>query len=177
VITTATPIATKTPWQVFETGVLKILLVAALLVGQHYYDRFEYGQGANPVTPGVLPGPGPVPAPKPSTIGNLRVLMLYESSANQSAAQLAVLNSTKVRTYLNTHCLADGGYPAWRSWDKDVDASKDTAGWQTALTAAKADPKPIPKFLIFAGTSLVDSVPLPATEADALTLLQTYGGK
>lgn len=126
-------------------------------------------------TPSPTPTPVPVP-PVPSTVGNLRVLIVYESSANMPAGQMVAIYSLKVQSYLNAKCLDDGGLPAWRFWDKDVDASRETATWQGVWTQAKGESTPVPKVLIFAGTTLVKSTPLPSSESAMLELLQSFGG-
>lgn len=132
-----------------------------------------------PVVPTPTPTPtvDPPPAPVvPARTDKLRVLFLYESSDPRTPAQTVALFSTKIRDYLGKHAMADSdGLPAWRFWDKDVDASNQSADWQAALAAAKADPTPLPKVVVFAGATKLAAAPL-TTEADALTTLQQYGG-
>jgi hypothetical protein len=178
VSTVTTPVATPTLGQSLSLKLAYVLVFSLALSNVYFWREYVHAvKDVHVVVPGVIPGPGPGIPARPTTIGNLRVLILYESSANMTAAQLTVINSTKVRTYLNTHCLADGSYPAWRSWDQNVDAARDTADWQAALKVGLTDAKTLPKFLIYAGTTLVDSIPLPATEDAALAALQVSGGK
>jgi len=120
--------------------------------------------------------PGPTPTPTPATVGNLRVLFLYETSANLTAEQLATMNSPDIRGYLNAKTLKDGN-SAYRYWDRNIDISEETPGWQSAYTAAKAMTITSPRVLFFAGTAFVKSEPLPPTEAATLELLKKYGGE
>lgn len=93
-----------------------------------------------------------------------------------SRGQLNVWNSTTVQKYLTSRCMDDGGLPAWRYWDKDIDATKESATWQAALAVAKAETTQYPKIVVFAGSNPPKAYPLPTTEADALTILRLYGG-
>jgi hypothetical protein len=128
-----------------------------------------------PQFPHPGPGPGPDPIPGPVIPEPLRVIFIYESSDPLSREQNNILNSPAIRSYLTGHCFKDGELPAWRFWDKDIDASKETTTWQAAWTAAKADPTPLPKIVIFTKTAMV-GVPLPADEQATLALLKKYGG-
>lgn len=130
-------------------------------------------------TPIPTPTPGPTPSPVPPPIADkLRVLFLFESSgSNLSRGQSIVLSSPKVEEWLSAKCADENGLPAWRRWDKDIDATRESADWQTALRLAKADATPIPKMVVFNGTTLLKSMPIPATETEALALLQAIGGK
>lgn len=119
-----------------------------------------------PVPPGPVP-PGPVPVPAP-----LRVLILYETKDTLTAEQQATLFGADVRAYLDAHCLKDGKQPAWRVWDKDVDAKNDAPEFQAALS--KPHPS-LPWIVIGNGTAGFEG-PLPATKAEVLTLLKKWGG-
>lgn len=130
-----------------------------------------------PIPPGPSPTPTPVP-PTPSTVGNLRVLVLFESSAKLDMKQVAALNSGAIRKYLSDKCLKDtDGLPAWRMWDQNIDASVESPAWKAALDAAQADKTTVPKVAIFAGTTLVKVVPLPGTADEMLAMLTQWGGK
>lgn len=135
-----------------------------------------------PIPPAPVPTPIPDPTPSPIPPGpvvvdNLRVVFLYESSAKITRQQLLVLNSPKIDDYLSSRCANENGIAAWRRLDKDVDASRESAEWQSVLAAAKADPSPLPRVAIFSGTRLVKSATLPATADETLALLQLYGGR
>ncbi len=132
--------------------------------------------GSTPPDP--KPPTPPDPKPIPSTVGNLRVLILFESSAKLDIKQLSALNGGIVRKYLTDKCLMDSdGLPAWRMWDRNIDVTAESPAWKAALTAAQADPLPIPKVAIFAGTTLVKVVPLPANDVDMVTMLKQWGEK
>lgn len=137
----------------------------------------------SPPTPvPVPPGPEPGPTPQPPTPGKLaRVLAVYESTAPMTRGQLAMLNSAAVVEKLNAICPLDGRVKAWRFWDKDIDASKETPGWQTALSLAKTDPTftQVPRLFIFTdkdGQVASKSYPFPGTEAEFLGILSNYAG-
>ena len=132
-----------------------------------------------PPVPPTPPTPPPTPdPPKPDVVGNLRVLMLYESSGAMTQEQRYTFYSTaKLLPYLNDKCLKDTqGVPSWRFWDKDVNLSKETPEWTDAMAKAKADAKALPKVVVFAGNTLVGSRTIK-DETDTLTYLQSFGGK
>ncbi len=133
----------------------------------------------SPPDPPIPPDPKPPdPKPIPSTVGNLRVLILFESSAKLDIKQLSALNGGLVRKYLSDKCITDpDGLPAWRMWDRNIDAAGESALWKTALTAAQADTLPIPKVAIYAGTTLVKVVPLPANDVEMVAMLKQWGEK
>ena len=135
--------------------------------------------GPNPPDPPIPPDPKPPePKPIPSTVGNLRVLILFESSAKLDIKQLSALNGGLVRKYLSDKCITDpDGLPAWRMWDRNIDAAGESALWKTALTAAQADTLPIPKVAIYAGTTLIKVVPLPANDVEMVAMLKQWGEK
>lgn len=137
-----------------------------------------------PVPPPVPPVPVPIPPippqpePAPSPVGNMQVILLYESAANITAAQRSVIfSTTSVVPYLEAHCLkGTDGRAGWRFWDKDVQVSPSSPQWVDAMAKAKADPAPLPKLVVFAGNVVAASKTL-TTEADALSFLQSLGGK
>lgn len=122
--------------------------------------------------------PTPTPPPAPSAVGNMRVVILMESSANMTAAQRAVIYSTTaVLPYLNAKTIKDtDGRPSWRVWDKDTPVDLESAEWRDAMAKSKADPVALPKVVVFAGNTLVGSRGL-VSEADTLSYLQSIGGK
>lgn len=128
-------------------------------------------------TPAPAPGPAPAPDPTPKLLSRLRVLILTDMAKGLTRAQQATVFSPDLRAYLASHCAADGETPAWRFWDKDIDASHDTPGWRVALAAAKADPAPLPKVVVFDGEAVVKVAPVPDTAEAAIAFLRQYGGR
>lgn len=123
-----------------------------------------------PVTPPVTPAVDPT-APK---AGDLRVLIVFESSQNHTREQLSVLNSTALVSALDAKCVKEDGLPAWRRWDKNT--AKDTSTtmgklWQAVLPEAVA--KGLPAMVICCGTQYTTygNGQFPKTEADAIALL------
>lgn len=71
----------------------------------------------NPPTP-VNP---PVPVPDPNHVVSVRVLMLFDATANMSKDQVDAMDSPTVVDLLNSKCKKDPtSRPAWRKWDKDT---------------------------------------------------------
>lgn len=130
----------------------------------------------DPPAPGPNP-PGPVPTP-----GAPFGVLILEDPTKRTAAVSDVLESQEVRSYLSAKAQkeADGKTPKWRIWRHDyTDEQIAQAGgdWPEWFKRAKADSAGrLPWILISDGKSKGDSVPLPATVADMLTLLRKYGG-
>lgn len=134
--------------------------------------------GPGPVPPSPPPGPDPIPPtpPIPVPASGLRVLFVYESSANLTREQLNILNSTKIAEYLNAKAAKDAkGLPEWRRWDKDVNTTHESDVWKNLWAATKPQLTQLPAVVIV--TNQKGEVhPLPATEAETLDLLKKYGG-
>jgi hypothetical protein len=128
-----------------------------------------------PVPPPGPPGPPAPPAPVPAD--KLRVLIVGESAdmSKLPRAQQVMLNAGAVRSYLNSHCDKEAnGWPAWRIWDKDADASNESKVWQDTFARAKG--KPTPWVIISNGKEMFEG-PLPTTTVeDWMALLKKYGG-
>jgi hypothetical protein len=135
-------------------------------------------------TPTPAPTPAPVdpPAPPdevPSVVGNMRVVILFESSAKLTPGQHdAIWSTKKVLPYLNSHCMKSAtGRPEWRAWDQNIDITNEPREWQVAaLAALQAPPIALPKAVVFAGSQVVAVHPI-TTEDDLLAFLQSKGGK
>lgn len=124
----------------------------------------------DPVKPLKPDGKSPFAEP------GLHCLILYESDALQNlpTAQQDAINSTAVRTYLDTHCVREAdGTPSYRIWDDDVDARNDLPLWQKALASAPRDNGP---YIAVGGERGGYVGKLPGDEAALLDLLKKYGG-
>lgn len=125
-----------------------------------------------PPKPPTPPAPPPNPAPIP--VDGFRSLIVYESAdlSKLPAGQLAALYSQQVRDYLTSKCTMgpDGKTKEWRTLDKDVVA--DSKLWQDAMARPR---KSLPWIVLSDGKTGFEG-PLPATEADLMTLLKKYGG-
>lgn len=138
----------------------------------------DVNDGTKPIPPPkpVDPKVDPVP-PKPVPVGDFRVLFVYETSASLTREQLNILNSTAIRTYLNSKCVKDSdGRPGWRSWDVDISADKDLKVWRDLWAATKPKLGKLPQAVIVIGTEGT-VFPLPETEAATLELLKKYGDR
>lgn len=180
--------------EVFPAALLKdtkTAVVSSATKGR--YRLLAYAaQGDEPTEPAICvvvvgdapPGPGPDPKPPdpkpdppgPKPTGGLRVLIVYESAnlAAMPEAQSKILFSAQVRAALNAACEADGAVKGWRIFDKDVDASGDTAGWAALLARPRAS---VPWVVMTRGGTVVHDAALPA-DADAfLALLASKADK
>jgi hypothetical protein len=125
----------------------------------------------------VIVGESPAPpSPAPIVGDGLRVLIVYESAelSTLPRSQAAILTAAEVRTYLNVRCAKgpDGRTAEWRIWDQNADTAAETPTWRAAM-ARKRDK--LPWIVISNGTAGFEG-PLPATNADTLTLLKQFGG-
>jgi hypothetical protein len=132
-----------------------------------------------PTPPGPTP-PGPTPpGPTPSPIAaeGLHVLMLYESAdlSTMPKEQLNAMRSAETMDYLNKTCPKEGSpaAPAWRIWDKDLNASNEDQVWKNAL--GRAHPT-MPWIVLGSKEKGGFEGPLPKTQADLTALLKKYGG-
>lgn len=131
-----------------------------------------------PVIPVDPPGPGPKPEPTPpgpKPTSEMRVLFIYESADALTREQQNVLYSTKVVEYLNRKCAKDGNVAGWRRWDKDIVLTKEADNWKKMLEASKPFTS-LPKVVVFSGKT-GESMDLPKTADELLTILKQYGGE
>lgn len=122
------------------------------------------------------PGPGPTPpGPGPAPDG-FRVLMVYESRANNTKEQLAVLYSPKIQDYLTRKCK--GGKDGWRRWDKDVEEKYVPEELKKVMEAAKPSLGALPAIVVASG-SKIDVLAMPpnvSSDDEILSVLKKYGG-
>ena len=126
-----------------------------------------------PPPPAPTPGPGPAPIPAPAS--GFRVLFVAESNSNLTREQLNILYSTQIISYLNAKTAKDGDGPGWRKYDPQQDVSNEHEVWKRIWTDTKPALGPLPQVVIYVdqkGTAY----PLPATEAETLSLLKKFGG-
>lgn len=120
--------------------------------------------------------PGPAPGPAPIPVDGFRVLIVYETAdlPKMPAAQVNILYSQSVRSYLNDKCVLgpDGKTREWRIWDKDVATGAESKFWQDAM---KLPRKQVPWIVISTGKSGFEG-PLPGSVDETLALVRRYGG-
>lgn len=144
-----------------------------------YWIKLNLGAQPPPVPPTPpLPPTPPVPPSPPAPIpaDGFRVMIVYDQKRLSTIPkeQVVLLTSGKVRDYLDTHCVkrADG-QPEYRIWAKDVKgAENDSKLWFDTFSKSRGAPEWI---IVSNGKNGVEC-PLPANEADLLTLLRKYGG-
>lgn len=128
-----------------------------------------------PVPPSPVP-PGPVPpGPDVLPVKNPKVLMVVETEDTLPARQNSIIYGKRVHDYLNSKCPLgpDGVMKEWRVYDKDVDLTNESKGWQEMM---KQPFNKIPKLVIVGNEKVVYDGPLPATVDEALTLMKKYLG-
>lgn len=118
------------------------------------------------------PGPDPDVAPVPGPISVLIVEETDDRVRPEMRPYLGVLNSVKVREYLNAHCRKVAGQPQWLIVDDDADLTHADPYWRDALALPRAS---VPWIAISNGTRGT-SGPLPTTEEETLALLRKWGG-
>lgn len=122
-------------------------------------------------TPFVPPNPPPFPS------DGLRVLILEETADRGKIprSQLEILASTTLTKWLNEHCVKDG----WRKLDDDTTAEElkfMAPVWQQAFEQTKTQSKGATPWIAVTNGKSGESVPLPQTEAELITLLAKYSG-
>jgi hypothetical protein len=134
-----------------------------------------------PVDPVDPPKPPPTPTPTdPSPfvgVTGLHVLMTFDATnTTRPATQNSVLYGKKVREWLNTHCTSDpsgqGDGKAWRIYSDGSDVTTAPAAFMNVF--AKRGGK---DWIMIGDGKEGYSGPLPLTEAEAMALLEKYGGK
>lgn len=125
--------------------------------------------------PAPVPVPTPIPEPVPSP-GLISVLIVEETEDRakpENRAFLGVLNSVAIREYMNTHCEKSAdGRPQWRVLDKDADLTHAEQFWREAM----ARPRSSHPWIAITNGAAGTAGPLPATEAETLSLLKRWGG-
>jgi hypothetical protein len=120
--------------------------------------------------------PTPVDPEVPALIdgdGN-KVLIVYEAMQTDSLtkAQYNAVFGKEMRDFLDSKCAvgSDGKTKEWRIFDKDVDMKLSPPQWSKAM---KRERKSIPWIIISNGKTGYEG-PLPATEAEIMSLLNKY---
>lgn len=126
----------------------------------------------------------PKPDPSPMPGEGFRVLIVRETKdlSNLPSKQISIFSSSEVRTYLNTRCIKENGQPAYRMWDKDVDASREAETWKVALNGVLNGDKThniskatsLPWILLTNGKEGYEG-PLPNDVDKMMELLRKYG--
>lgn len=153
------------------------------------YVKIKVGQGPIPPPPNPTPTPTPTPdvIPTPTVDPNalkvpdgFRVIFISESGAKPTKDQYNTLNSPDIIAYLNSKCVknAAGTNSEWRSFDPDVDISKEPSEairkiW--TLVKPELAKNPLPQLLICVNGSGYLSA-WPAGPAAMLDRLKLKGG-
>lgn len=108
----------------------------------------------------------PIGGRAPFAADKLSVVVVRESSANHTQAQLTVINGTDWRGYVIAH------KGEFRVVDPDSPLDREQ-GWVKAAMAVKRDSLP---WLLMSNGSDGYSGPLPADSAAMMALIEKYGG-
>lgn len=120
--------------------------------------------------------------PELQPTGKLQVLLLHESEnlAEYTPEQLAVINSNKIRMYLNTHCDKINDDPQWRRLDNDIpkDQLRDenVETWWKRIEETKGKSGEKPWLVIYKGGVKVHDQEVTSGEEETLQLLRSFGG-
>ncbi len=130
-----------------------------------------------PPVPPVPPVPNPDVPPVPKPTGDFRVIMIWETSANNSDDTLRVFMNPEITRYMTQNCvMGPGGVADWRKWDKDISPTSEES---PELSKIWSNIKPLlgdvvlPQIAIGVGSD-VKLMPVPKTVAETLELLKKY---
>lgn len=123
------------------------------------------------------PGPGPKPEPAPDPVAPTKIQFVIIEDPTLRATlppeQIAIMDGGEVREYSKTHCTITDGTP-----DKRVlSLRQDVSGQPAWIREAFAEPRTSVPWLVIVTPTKRISGALPATVAETLTLLKTYGGE
>lgn len=128
-----------------------------------------------PTPPQPPPDPVPPTPPQPEPVKSFRVIFAFETSSTLTAAQTGVIYARDVQNYLNSHCTKESNFSEWRRYDQNVNTSNELPNMK-ALWAAVQPKLTVLPCLVIEKNGKADILPLPATVADALAVLKSYGG-
>jgi len=166
----------------FDTIVVR-LYVSLNDQGARTKINVKIGNGPRPGPPdppGPTPPdpPGPTPPDPTPTPGAFRVIFVHESGELLPPGQASATAAASIREYLNTKATKEQGQPSWRLYDKDTEAGNDYSGMNELWTAVRPKISQVPCIVILSpkdGKAHIET--WPATVADVLKLLKTYGGE
>ena len=121
--------------------------------------------------------PEPVPPPTPPIPQGFRAVLVYESGANMTKEQLAVLYSPVIEKYLTEKCADGKG--GWRRLDKDAPTKHMPQLWQNLVRDAVpvAVKSGLPAIVLVSGDKgTTHTIEPKATEAEAMAVLRKWGG-
>lgn len=139
--------------------------------------RFGFTVGTPvPPLPPVPPDPGPKP---PQPVAALKVLIIYDSSAEAAMpkAQQLVLRTAPVRDWLNAHCTASEETMSKRAWfivDKGEDVTGLHPTWKSWMGRTRAG---VPWIVIGSDAGVAYEGPLPADTGATIALLSKYAAQ
>jgi hypothetical protein len=130
----------------------------------------------------ILAAPRPPPTPDPPidpplpVTKSFRVIFVVESGVTLSAVQTAVASAKAVRDYCTAKTTPEGGLAGWRQYDPQVNTTNEHPNMKALWAAVKPKMTTVP-CLVVEKDGKAEILPYPANAAEALTTLQTYGGK
>lgn len=141
-----------------------------VLVGAKKPDKIV----VTPPEPTPSPTPPP-PSPAPIADKGFRFAIIAQSEDAADVDNLKyvnVMNSTKLRAYLNTHAVKVNGVPEWRILDPDDDLKNETKIWQDVLQR----PRTAKFWYVVSDGVNGEEDQLPDNEDALLEICKKYGG-
>ena len=91
---------------------------------------------------GRMPTPGPGPNPSPIDVDGLHVLIVEETEDRPELtdSQRDIFTSTELREWLAENTVDEGGSPAYRMFDDDMDLEHESEVWQELRDEAEGTP-------------------------------------
>lgn len=134
----------------------------------------DVNNGAQPPPGPNPPGPTP-PGPTPGPTTSFHVIWVHDALATLPQSQVSVMDAESVRIYLTANTTKDGQYAGWRRWDKNTDASNETATFKALWKEVKPQLTVIP-CVVVERNGKADILPFPASPAEAIKLFDKYKG-
>jgi len=152
-----------------QGSVLPLLLIIAAIWFFTQGPKPESPKPVDPVTPVV-----PV-EPQPELVRSFRVIFVKESGSTLTAEQTAIPGAKAIREYLNAKTTREGNQSGWREYDPQQVIDGEQPVMAALWNAVKPKLNAIPCMIVEVnGKATVVSYPQNA--ADALKILQQYGG-
>ena len=166
------------------TGLVELLIVVPGTSAPEVIRRtIDANVGPRPPPDPPTPPPDP-PKPPPTPDGTspfaepgFRVLMVFDSeNTTRPPTEQSVIYGKTVRDYLDSHCVpesssAESNGRAYRIYAANSDTSRAPKVWADAFKLAKGK-----DWILIGDGTKGYSGPLPKSPAEALALLQRFGG-
>lgn len=125
----------------------------------------------------------PVEPPKPTQPelippGQMRVIIVHETTSKLNRDQQSILTNSEIRTYLKAKCAKDSkGQSEFRFYERDQQFAIDSQPWKDIWTSVKPEfaDGPAVQLVIYDGTDA--TIQTVANVAEAMAALKKRGGE